>query len=81
MATATSAVSVERVVYDADGTVRRRETWSTSYRSEARLVRVGTKPRPEPPPTKKPPKEKTTTTTTPAGTTTAPEPDDPPPGG
>jgi vancomycin resistance protein YoaR len=75
------AVSVERVVYDADGTVRRRETWSTSYRSEARLVRVGTKQRPEPPKTKKPPEEKTTTTTTPAGTTTAPEPDVPPPGG
>jgi vancomycin resistance protein YoaR len=75
------AVSVERIVYDRDGTVRRRETWSTSYRSEAKLVRVGTKPLPEPPKVTKPPEETTPTTTTPPATTTEPTADDPPPGG
>ena len=65
------AVSVERIVYDRDGTVLRRETWSTSYRSEPKQVRVGTKPKP-PPEKPKPADEKPTTTTPdPAVTTPA----------
>ena len=61
-----AAVSVERIVYDRDGKVLRRETWSTSYRSEPTLVRVGTKPKPAPPPEKKlttPEADKPATTT------------------
>jgi vancomycin resistance protein YoaR len=51
------AVSVERIVYQA-GDVLYRETWTTSYRYEKKIVRVGTKPRPVPqPPKEKPPKE------------------------
>jgi vancomycin resistance protein YoaR len=65
------AVSVQRIVYDRDGTVLRRETWSTSYRSEATQVRVGTKPKP-PPEKPKPAHDKPATTTPdPAVTTTA----------
>ena len=68
------AVSVQRIVYDRDGTVLRRETWSTSYRSEAAQVRVGTKPKP-PPEKPKPADEKPTTTTPdPAVTTPAEQP-------
>jgi vancomycin resistance protein YoaR len=66
------AVSVQRIVYDRDGTVLRRETWSTSYRSEAMQVRVGTKPKPQLPPETKPKDEKPATTTPdPAVTTPA----------
>jgi vancomycin resistance protein YoaR len=49
------AVRVTRTVFQGDA-VLYDETWYTSYRSEPRIVRVGTKPRPvEPPP---PPEEK-----------------------
>ena len=41
-------ITVERFVYRG-GEVLYHETWYTHYRYEARLVRVGTKPRPEPP--------------------------------
>ena len=64
------AVAVERVVYDRDGEVLRRETWTTSYRSEAKLVRVGTRPRPKPTPAAEPKPPASTVPTTP--TTTAP---------
>jgi len=47
-------ITVERFVYRG-GEVLYHETWYTHYRYEARLVRVGTKPRPEPP--APPPKE------------------------
>ncbi len=67
------AVSVQRIVYDRDGTVLRRETWSTSYRSEAAQVRVGTKPKP-PPEKPKPADEKPTTTTPDPAVTTPAEP-------
>ena len=61
-------VSVERIVYDADGSIRRRENWTTSYRGEKRIVRVGAKAEPKPPP-----KSTTTTaTTTTTRTTTTP---------
>ena len=39
-----SATSVTRTIYDRNGTELRTETWNTSYKSHARIVRVGTKP-------------------------------------
>jgi hypothetical protein len=79
-------VSVERVVYDREGDVLRRETWTTSYRSEPKLVRVGTKERPRPAPETTPVKPEVEPkpdagVTTPAETTPTPpdRPDDPPP--
>jgi vancomycin resistance protein YoaR len=66
-----SATSVERTVYNADGSVLYDETWNTSYRGEYRIVRFGTKPKPKPKPEKpKPP---------PATTGTAPAETEPPP--
>jgi vancomycin resistance protein YoaR len=50
------AVTVERIVYQGDE-VLYRETWTTSYRYEKKIVRVGTKPRPVAPPEENPPKE------------------------
>jgi vancomycin resistance protein YoaR len=40
-------IRVERIVYQG-GDVLYHETWYTHYRDEAKIVRVGTKPRPEP---------------------------------
>jgi len=40
-------IRVERIVYQG-GEVLYRESWYTHYRYEARILRVGTKPRPEP---------------------------------
>ncbi|HSK16496.1 MAG TPA: VanW family protein, partial [Gaiellaceae bacterium] len=56
------SVTVERIVYRG-GEVLYREAWTTNYRSEPKIVRVGTKPRPvepAPPPEeeKKPKDEK-----------------------
>ena len=54
-----TVVEVKRTVYDADGTVRASEVWRTRYQGEKRIVRYGTKPRPEPKPEPKPaPEEK-----------------------
>lgn len=54
-----SATSVQRTVYAADGSVLYDETWSTSYRGEYRVLRVGTKPKPKPKPAPAPePKKK-----------------------
>ncbi len=39
-----STTSVTRTIYDRNGTELRTETWNTSYKSHARIVRVGTKP-------------------------------------
>jgi vancomycin resistance protein YoaR len=51
------AVTVERIVYRG-GEVLYDETWTTSYRYEKKIVRVGTKPRPvAPPPEEKPPEK------------------------
>ena len=47
------SVTVTRTVYERDN-VLYEEAWFTSYRSEPKIVRVGTIPRPEPP-TPKPP--------------------------
>ena len=41
---------VLRRVYDRDGTLLFENTWTSSYRGEPTLVRVGTKPRPRPAP-------------------------------
>ena len=59
-------IRVERVIYQG-GEVLSRETWYTHYRYEARIVRYGTKPRPEPvtPPAEKPKEEDPPTTTGP----------------
>jgi vancomycin resistance protein YoaR len=51
------AVQVTRTVYEGDE-ILYEESWSTSYRSEPRLVRVGTKPLPEPETPPPPPEEK-----------------------
>jgi len=59
--------SVERKVYDRKGRLRYDDHWSSHYRGEYRIVRVGTK-KPPPPPVKK---TTTTTATTGATTTTA----------
>ena len=61
---------VRRRVYDAKGKLLYDTTFYSSYRGEATVVRVGTRPKPEPEPTQ------TTTTTTPTkptkpGTTTS----------
>ena len=49
------ATSVSRKVYSASGTLLHEDTWYSQYRSEPRVIRVGTKPKPKPKP-KKPPK-------------------------
>jgi vancomycin resistance protein YoaR len=56
-----SRTSVTRTVYSSDGTLISEETWSTSYRGETRVVRVGTKPKPKAP-EQKVPKEPATET-------------------
>jgi vancomycin resistance protein YoaR len=66
------AVQVTRTVYEGDRELYE-ETWSTSYRSQPKVVRVGTKPKPvEPSPPPRPPE---TTKEKPK------EPPAPPPGG
>jgi vancomycin resistance protein YoaR len=62
-------IRVERIIYQGDDVIAH-ETWFTHYRYEAKLVRYGTKPRPEPvapPEETAPPKQETT-----PGTTTGP---------
>jgi vancomycin resistance protein YoaR len=70
--------SVERKVYDAEGKLLYDDRWSSRYRGEYRIVRIGTK---KPPPTKTT-KTGTTTdaTTSTAKTTTAATTTQPPPG-
>jgi vancomycin resistance protein YoaR len=66
--TSPSRTSVTRTVYGESGKVIRHETWTTNYRGEARVVRIGTK-KPVVPPKK--PK------TTPPGDETTPPPTQP----
>jgi vancomycin resistance protein YoaR len=66
------ATSVSRKVYSADGAVLHEDTWYSSYRSEPKVVRVGTKPKPQPEPKAKP-KPAKPDTTTPAATTEVPD--------
>jgi vancomycin resistance protein YoaR len=42
------STSVSRKVYDAGGAVLHEDTWYSSYSSEPKVVRVGTKPKPKP---------------------------------
>jgi vancomycin resistance protein YoaR len=58
------AVTVERIVYE-DGKVLYDETWSTTYRSEPKIVRVGTTPNPVE--AKPPPKDEKKKPTKPSG--------------
>ena len=44
------STSVERKVYSATGKLLYDNTWFSSYRAEAKQVRVGTKPPPAPKP-------------------------------
>jgi len=44
------STGVSRTVYDANGTVLHEDSWYSSYRSEPKVVRVGTKPKPKPKP-------------------------------
>lgn len=67
---APSRTSVTRTVYSANGSVLYDETWTTSYKGETRIVRVGTKvaePKVKPPAgeTTKPPAESGATTPAP----------------
>ena len=48
------STSVSRKVYEAGGAVLHEDTWYSSYRSEPKVVRVGTKPKPKPQPEVKP---------------------------
>jgi vancomycin resistance protein YoaR len=61
------ATSVSRTVFDANGKVLHEDTWSSTYRSEPRVVRVGAKKPPKP--KKKPTDAKQPVTT---GEATAP---------
>jgi vancomycin resistance protein YoaR len=47
------STSVRRRVYSAGGKLLNDHTWYSSYRAEPRVIRVGTKPKPEPPVKKK----------------------------
>jgi vancomycin resistance protein YoaR len=68
---APSRTSVTRTVYDANGDVIHDETWTTSYRGEKRIVRIGTKVAE---PKSKPPAGKTTKPPAKAGATSSPQP-------
>jgi vancomycin resistance protein YoaR len=69
----TRAVSVRRVVYDRKGHVLFDNTWYSTYVSEPKIVRVGTKPKPgATKPTATGTTRPTTTKSTTTGTTTKP---------
>src|SRR6476659_3273461 len=67
------STSVRRLVYQR-GKLLYDDTWYSSYRSQPKIVLVGTKPKPQPKKKKKPPVTTTTTTTT---TSTTPTPTTP----
>ncbi len=58
------STSVSRKVFGADGAVLHEDTWYSSYRSEPKVVRVGTKPKPKPKVKPKPTKADTAVPTT-----------------
>ena len=68
---APSRTSVTRTVYSANGEVLHDETWTTSYRGETRIVRVGTKVAE---PKSRPPAGKATKPTAKSGATPSPQP-------
>ena len=51
------STSVRRRVFDSDGELMYDHTWYSSYSSEPRVIRYGTKQPPEPPPPKEPKKK------------------------
>jgi len=57
------ATSVSRKVYDEGGALLHEDTWYSSYSSEPKVVRVGTKPKPKPKAKAKPPKADATVPT------------------
>jgi vancomycin resistance protein YoaR len=66
------STSVHRLVYDAGGKLLHDDTWTSYYRAEPEVVRVGTKRKPKP---KKPqPAQTTSTATTTTTSTTTPQP-------
>ena len=72
------STSVSRKVYAADGAVLHEDTWYSSYRSEPKVVRVGTKPKPKPEAKPKPTKAETTVPTTTTDVPDAPPASTPP---
>ena len=64
------AVSVRRVVYNRRGKLLYDTTWSSTYVSEPRVVRVGTKAHPAPATTQATTTRAESTTTTNTGTST-----------
>ena len=72
------STSVSRKVYAADGGVLHEDTWYSSYRSEPKVVRVGTKPKPKPEAKPKPTKAETTVPTTTTDVPDAPPASTPP---
>ncbi|HST16783.1 MAG TPA: VanW family protein [Gaiellaceae bacterium] len=59
------STSVERKVYSSSGKLLSDQTWSSFYRAEPKLVRVGTKKPPKPKKTATPPESTTATDTAP----------------
>jgi vancomycin resistance protein YoaR len=64
--------SVTRRVYSREGALLSESTWTSWYRSEPKMIRYGTKPRPKAPPPPPPPKK---------GEEPTPPPPPPPPAG
>jgi vancomycin resistance protein YoaR len=73
------SIVVRRTVYDADGDVLYAETWTTAYRGEKRVVRVGSKPKPREPEPEPKAKPKDEEEEPPPVTTTGPTETEPPP--
>ncbi len=63
------STSVRRLVYSRSGKLLHNDLWSSYYRGELTVLRVGTKPRPKPKPASAQPKAPTTTATTTTTTT------------
>jgi vancomycin resistance protein YoaR len=68
--------SATRRVYSAKGSLLSEDTWTSWYRSEPKITRYGTKPRPKQPPP--PPKDKGKKPPPPPGPTPPPPPPPPP---
>jgi vancomycin resistance protein YoaR len=73
------SIVVRRTVYGEDGNVLYAESWTTAYRGEKRVVRVGSKPKPREPEPEAKPKEKEKEKDPPPVTTTGPTETEPPP--
>ena len=71
------STSVTRIVRSPSGEVLHENTWYSTYRSEPKVVRVGTKPKPEPEPKPKPPSHRDDDD--PAADAAAAAPGEPPP--